>query len=88
MTNLETAKTMLNAFDSILCERMYETEKKIILDAINNSVSPVIRIVNSKTSITINRNDCKQENVIRFIIENMDDNTSVIVDGIDVLYWD
>ena len=88
MSKLELVKIALDIFDYELCERMNEVTKDIILEAIQNSVSPIIRIVNNGEEIIINRDDYGHDDIIRFIFQNMNDSTSVVIDGIDVLYWD
>lgn len=87
-TNTAYAEALLSAFKSILYDQMNETLADLILEAILESVDPVIRIVRKDTTIAINRDDYGYNDIIRFILRNMDDNTSIIIDGQDILFWD
>ena len=85
---IDVAKKMLSAFEDELIDRMNEPFKRYLRRCLLESISPVIRIQKSGLSISINRDDYGYNDIIRFILNNMDDNTSVIIDGTDVLYWD
>ena len=84
----EIAKTMLSAFDFVLIERMNAPLKEYIIDSLLNSVSNIIRIVTKGKTISINRDEYVYDDIFRFILSNLGDDTSVIIDGYDILTFD
>jgi len=79
------AEAMLSAFESVLEERMHDGLEEIIKDSIMESVSPVVKLRKGNTTISINSDDYGLNEVARFIIQNMDEETAVIIDGIDIM---
>ena len=88
MNTEQVTKLMLSAYDDILAERMNEPLAGYIRERIMESVSPVIRIKQEHVSISINRDDYGYDDLIRFIIRNIDECTELYIDDTDILYWD
>ena len=79
------AETMLSAFESVLEERMHEGLEELIMDSIMESISPVVKLRKGNTTIYINSDDYGLNEIAHFIIQNMDEETTVIIDGIDIM---
>ena len=88
ITNKQIAEAMLSAFDSILIDRMNETLRELITESLLDSFSPIVRIVNHDKTIAINSEDYSYNDLIRFIISELDEDSALIIDGNDILYWD
>ena len=86
--NIMYAEIMLSAFENVLYERMDEGLVDLIRDALLNSVSPIVKIRKKDATIAINRDDYSYADLIRFILRNMDDSASIIIDGVDILDWE
>ena len=86
--NIMCAEIMLSAFENVLYERMDEDLADLIHDALINSVSPIVKIRKDDATIAINRDDYSYADLIRFILRNMDDSASIIIDGVDILDWE
>lgn len=87
-TNTAYAEALLSAYESILYDRMNETLSDLIREAMLEAVSPIIRIVRKDTTIAINRDDYGYNDIIRFILSDMSDDTAIIIDGQDILSCD
>lgn len=83
------AKTMISTFESFLIERENEDLAEPIREAILESVSPVIKLEQQGTTIVINRDEYGLDELVRFIIHTISESdTTVIIDGQDIFYWD
>ena len=58
-----------------------------VSDYIVNSISPVIKIVNTQGTICINRDNYGTDALARFILKNTDCSSSVYIDDKDILDW-
>ena len=89
MTTTATATAlMLDTFNQILFDRMYEDEDDYIRNCLLDSVSPVVRIdYHNGIVLYINRDDYGH-NAICKATHDYGGEASVYIDGVDIFDWD
>lgn len=84
----EIVTTMLNCFEDILSERMYEQDDIYTIECLTRSVSPVVRIdYHNGIVLTINRDEYGYNEICR-MTRLYGGECSVFIDGKDVFDWD
>lgn len=88
MENTDVCKLMYETFMDILTEDNYKEQDEYIADCILNSVSPVIRIdYHNGIVLCVNRDEYGTNNICK-MIHDYGNESSVYIDGEDILYWD
>ena len=83
------AETMISAFEFFLMERENEDLAEPIREAILESVSPVIKLKQQRTTVVINRDEYGLNQLVRFIIHTISESdTAVIINGVDIFDWE
>lgn len=83
----EAIEMIPDEIDNELNELINEPFIDFICERLLDSVSPIVKIVDGKRTIYVNRDEYGHRTIARFILMNTNEMASIIIDGKDIMEW-